>query len=129
MALNLIYHFQSSHNQEGNFRPASYRTVYFFGPQGFLERSLLLELSKTIPDAHHDQLTFLNLDDLNAFAARVGQELGEEEVRLISVQDFNIGIDGARDLESFREVFTKYGEVIVNPEAPKKKGFFGKLFT
>lgn len=130
MALNLIYHFQSSQNQDGAFRPASYRTVYFFGDQGFLERGLLKELSKSVPEADHEQLTFLNLDDLKTFALRVGQELKEDEVRLISVQDFNIGLDGARDLKGLREIFGKYGEVVVNEEAPKKKGgLFGKLFS
>lgn len=129
MSLNLIYHFQSSQNQEGAFRPASYRLVYFFGSQGFLERSLLHELSKSVPEADHEHLTFLNLDDLKTFALRVSQELKEDEVRLISVQDYNIGVDGAKDAGTFREIFEKYGELVVNEEAPRKKGFFGKFFN
>lgn len=128
MSLNLIYHFQTSQNQDGDFKPASYGVVYFFSADGFLERSLLKEMSKSVPEADHENLTFLNLDDLKSFALRVCQETSEKEVRLMSVQDYNIGLDGAKDLKSFQTVFSKYGEVVVN-ESAKKKGLFGKLFS
>lgn len=127
--LTLIYHFQSSQNQDEDFKPASYRMVYFFNEEGFVDQSVILELLKAFPDSNFQDKTFLNLDDLKAFAHRVAQELGAPEVRLISVQDYNIGIDGAKDLKSYREVFSKFGEAIVNEQAAKKKGLFGKLFS
>lgn len=127
--LTLIYHFQSSQNQDEEFKPASYKMVYFFNEEGFVESKLILELLKAFPDSNYQEKTFLNLDDLKAFAHRVAEELGSPEVRLISVQDYNIGIDGARDLKSFRELFGKYGEAIVNEQAVKKKSLFGKLFS
>lgn len=129
MSLNLVYHFQTSQNQDGDFRPASYGVVYFFSEEGFLEKSLLKEMSKTIPEADHEGLTFLNLDDLKSFAIRVSQELSVREVRLISVQDYNIGLDGAKDLNTFRLLFEKYGELVINEDISKKKSFFGKLFS
>lgn len=129
MELKLVYRFSSSQNQDGEFKPASYCVVYFFSKQGFLDLSKLQELSKSVPDADHEHLTFLNLDDLKTFALRVCQELEAEEVRLISVQDYNIGIDGANDLGSFQEVFQNFGEVVANEEAARKKGFFGKFFS
>lgn len=128
MSLNLIYHFQTSQNQDQEFRPASYGVVYFFNQDGFLEKDFLQEMSKSVPEADHINLSFLNLDDLKAFALRVSQELQEKEVRLISVQDYNIGLDGAKDKTSFTDIFSKYGELIVN-EAAKKKGLLGKLFS
>lgn len=128
MSLNLIYHFQTSQNDNGEFIPASYGVVYFFSADGILETSFLKEMAKVVPEADHERLNFINLDDLKAFAFRVGQELSEKEVRLISVQDYNIGLDGARDLNSFREIFTRYGEVVVI-EAQKKKGLLGKFFS
>jgi hypothetical protein len=127
--LTLIYHFQSSQNQDEDFRPASYKMVYFFNEEGFVDNKLILELLKAFPDSNYQDKTFLNLDDLKAFAHRVAEELSSPEVRLISVQDYNIGIDGARDIKSFRELFGKYGEAIVNEQAVKKKGLFGKLFS
>jgi hypothetical protein len=129
MSLTLIYHFKSSQNSDQDFIPASYRVVYFFSEEGFLDESQLRELAKTVPEADHENLTFLNLDDLQGFALRVCQELGLKEVRLISVQDYNIGLDGAKDLTTFSGLFPKYGEVVQNPLAVKKKGLFGKLFS
>lgn len=130
MSLSLIYHFQASQNQEGVFRPASYHVVYFFSHEGFLEKKQLQELSKSIPDADHDQVSFLSLDDLKHFALRTAEELNAPEVRLISVQDYNIGLDGARDQESFQAIFTKFGDVVVNEGATsKKKGFLDKFFS
>lgn len=127
--LTLIYHFQSSQNQDEDFRPASYKMVYFFNEEGFVDTKLILELLKAFPDSSYQDKTFLNLDDLKAFAHRVAEELSSPQVRLISVQDYNIGIDGSRDLKSFRDLFGKYGEAIVNEQAVKKKGLFGKFFS
>ncbi len=129
MALNLIYHFRTSENQDGDFRPASYRVVYFFSEEGFLEKELLQEMAKSVPGSDFHELTFLNLDDLKAFALRVCLEVSMPEVRLLSVQDYNIGLDGAKDLTSFKGIFQKYGEKIINEAAQKKKGLFGKLFS
>lgn len=128
MTLNLIYHFQTSQNKNEDFRPATYGVVYFFSEEGFLEKPLLREMSKTVPDADHNNLTFLNLDDLKAFALRVCQEQGAREVRLLSVQDYNIGLDGAKDLATFNAIFKKYGESVIN-ETARKKGLFSKFFS
>ena len=129
MNLSLIYHFQSSQNQDGAFRPASYRVIYFFNDQGFFEENRLKELSKSVPDADHEMLTFLNLDDLKTFALRVCEEVESSEVRLISVQDYNIGLDGAKDRKSLEGVFQKFGEVVQNEKAPQKKSLLKRFFT
>lgn len=127
--LTLIYNFQSSQNQDLEFSPASYKMIYFFSDEGFVDTQVLLELLKAFPDSNIHERTFLNLDDLKAFGLRVAQELGATGVRLISVQDYNIGIDGSRDLKSFKGIFDKFGELVVNELAVKKKGLFGKLFS
>lgn len=129
MSLNLIYNFQASQNQEDQFRTANYHVVYFFSEEGFLDLKMLQEMAKVTPEANHTDLTFSSLDDLKEFSLRVAQEYQKPEVRLISVQDYNIGVDGARDLHTFREIFNRYGDVVVNSEATKKKSFLGKLFS
>ena len=126
--LNLIYYFKSSQNQSGEFKPARYKVIFFFSAEGFLEQNKLTELAKSVPEADYSEMTFLNLDDLKAFAHRVAQEYNVSSVRLTSVQDYNIGLDGAKDLGTFRDIFNKFGEVVVNEELSKKKGFFGKFF-
>ena len=127
--LTLIYNFQSSQNQDEEFKPASYKMVYFFSDEGFVDSQILLELLKAFPDSNYQDKTFLNLEDLKAFALRVSEEMRVAQVRLLSVQDYNIGIDGAKDLKSFKELFSKYGEAIINEQAVKKKGLFGKFFS
>jgi hypothetical protein len=89
---------------------------------------MLKEMSKAVPEADHQRLTFLNLDDLKTFALRVAQELGEREIRLLSVQDYNIGLDGAKDIQSYQTIFFKYGDLMLNEGVSGKKGFFGKFF-
>jgi hypothetical protein len=127
--LNLIYHFQSFHGPDEEFKPASYRILYFFDEEGFVDPKVILDLLKAFPDSDFKDKTFLNLDDLKAFVMRTAEHLEVSQVRLISVQDYNIGIDGARDLKSYRELFNKYGEALINQQSAKKKGLFGKFFS
>ena len=127
--LNLIYHFQSFQGPDEEFKPASYRILYFFDEEGFVDPKVILDLLKAFPDSDFKEKTFLNLDDLKAFVMRTAEYLEVSQVRLISVQDYNIGIDGARDLKSYRELFNKYGEALINQQSSKKKGLFGKFFS
>jgi hypothetical protein len=127
MALKLVYHFQASENVNDEFIPASYGVVFFFSNEGFLDNDFLSEISKSVPGANHENLFFMSLDDLKLFSIKVCQELSENEVRLISVQDYNIGIDGAKELNSFQKIFEKYGELIMN-DSFRKKGLIAKLF-
>jgi hypothetical protein len=103
--------------------------VYVFNEEGMVEPSVLLELLKAYPDSNFQDKTFPNLDDLKAFSRRLAEELDAPQVRIISVQDYNIGIDGAKDLKSLKEIFAKYGELLMNESRMKKKNFFGKLFS
>lgn len=125
--LTLIYNFKTSPGHE-EFSPASYCVVYFFSEEGFLPREMLSEMAKSIPEANYNELTFLNLDDLKNFALRVTEETEADQVRLLSVQDFNIGVDGSKGIKSFQNIFQKFGDVLANPLAKKKKGIFGKIF-
>jgi len=129
MGLHLIYFFQSSQNQNESWTPARYKVVHFFGDNGFVPEDKLRELAKSDPNADFTDLTFLSLDDLKSFAERVSQDLDGESVRLLSVQDYNIGLDGARDLKELKEIFVKFGETVEGTSPVKKKGLFGKLFS
>src|SRR5690606_6343261 len=129
MNLTLVYHFQSFQNEEREFSPARYQVVYCFAGTGFIETQALKKIAANIEEADVSELTFLSLDDLKAFALLVADEMEEDEVRLISVQDLNIGIDGAKDVSTFRQIFLGYGEVI-RGEGPgrKKKNFLSRFF-
>lgn len=126
--LILIYNFLASQNQNEEFTPAKYGVVYFFSDEGFLPRDLQIEMAKSVPEANYNELSFLSLDDLKKFALRTAEEVESDQVRLLSVQDFNIGVDGSKGIKSFQNIFQKFGDVIQNPNAKKKKGIFGKFF-
>lgn len=129
MGLHLIYFFQSSQNQNESWTPARYKVVHFFGDEGFVPEEKLRELAKLDPNADFTDLTFLSLDDLKSFAEKVSADLKGESVRLLSVQDYNIGLDGARDLKELKEIFVKFGETVEGNSPVKKKGLFGKFFS
>jgi hypothetical protein len=46
---------------------------------------------------------------------------------MISVEDFNIGLDGAKDLVSFQNIFLQYGEELLS-EKGHKRGLWNKIF-
>ena len=50
----------------------------------------------------------------------LAEDLEVEEARLISIQDYNIGVDGARNANEFKGIFSHFGEVIKNPKMKKK---------
>ena len=126
--LSLIYHFQASQNQNEDFLPARYKIVYFFNESGMISSEVILQLLRSFPDSNSLDQSFLSLDELKDFALRVSQEVGSDEVRLISVQDYNIAIDGAKDIKTFQESLFKFGEIYSSEPGGRKKGFFGKFF-
>ena len=128
MNLAVIYHFQSSQDEMGEFSPAQYQVVYCFSGVGFVPGNLLKEALQSIPENSSSDLTFQTLDELKSFSLKLAQILDEDEVRLISVQDLNIGIDGARDLMSFRQIFMGFGESLKLEGAARKKNFLSRFF-
>jgi len=127
--LVIIYHFQVSQNIQDEFRPASYKILHVFSSQSFLEDSYIDEKMTSFPDINPIDQSFLNLDDLKAFGLSLAEDLELEEARLISIQDYNIGIDGAKNSRDFNQIFGKFGEVIQNLQLKKKKSLFGRLFS
>lgn len=128
MKLYLIYHFQSSHNDAEEFRPAKYRVLYFFNDEEFLSGASLRERYRDFQPDGGDDLSFQSLDLLKDFAASFASEFEAEEVRLISAQDYNVGQDSVRDRKGLFAALGKYGEAVADVGHKKKGGLFGKLF-
>lgn len=126
--LVIIYHFETSQNKNDEFKPASYKILYVFNADGIIDDKRIAELMSANGESFFIDQSFSNLDDLKLFSLRLAQHLEKNEVRLISVQDYNIGVDGAKDRGSFVKIFSNFGEVFVDESKPKKKGLFGHLF-
>jgi hypothetical protein len=126
--LILIYHFETSQNKNDEFKPASYKILYIFDGDGIIDDKRIAEFISDNHESFFIDQNFSNLDDLKSCSLRLAQYLEKNEVRLISVQDYNIGIDGAKDRHSFVQIFFNFGEVFVDESRQKKKGLFGNLF-
>lgn len=128
MNLTVVYHFQSSQDEMGEFSPAQYQVVYCFSGVGFVPGQPLKEAMQSLPESTSADLTFQTLDELKNFSLRLADILDEDEVRLVSVQDLNVGIDGARDLSSFRQIFLGFGESLRREGIRPKKNFLSRFF-
>lgn len=76
---------------------------------------------------HLTMMTFETLDELKEFIGFLLQKLSLSKAYILSVQDYNIGLDGAKDRDSFCSLFEKYGEEVII-ENPKLKNLFSKFF-
>lgn len=131
MALNLIYNF--THNAIGEFPDLGghYRVLYFFTEAGPVPLDLLAEVHQRLLKLPIErEAAFSSLDDLKDFAMGVCQALRAPEVFLLSVQDYNVGVEATRELRSFRELYRRYGLNLANPDVISRgPGLFGKFFN
>jgi hypothetical protein len=60
----------------------------------------------------------------------VTQALKAPEVFILSVQDYNVGVEATRDVRAFRELYRRYGLNLANPDIINRgPGLFGKFFN
>lgn len=129
-ALKLIYKMTSGTDPESTELTARYEVLYFFGEGGPMSLELMDEVSRTVFQRPATlPVTFKSLDELKEFALGVCQKVHGPEVFVLSVQDYNIGVEAARDVRAFRELFRRYGLNIPNPEIINKgPGLISRLF-
>lgn len=126
LSLNLIYRYENIETESGV--NSVYRVVYFFSEAGFIDNEVVKNVYKTL-GLSFDEIIFENLDQLGEFALKVCVELQSPEVFVLSVQDYNTGMDSVRDIRNFREVFRRFGNCLTNPEQPfEKQSLFGSIF-
>lgn len=113
LGLNLIYR-----ELEGN----RFKVLYFFSDAGFVN-------AKTLEDLGPVGLEFDSVEALSTFSIKVCTELQAPEVFVLSVVDYNSGVEGTRDVRNFREIYRRFGHVLENPEFKREKtGLFSKFF-
>jgi len=130
LAINLIYHFGHDVDSEFPDLAGRYRILYFFseaGPVSFESQEATYVKLFNRPATH--PVTFTSLDDLKEFAMGVCQLVKAPEVFVLSVQDYNVGVEAARDVRAFREIYRRYGLNLSNPDIINRgPGLFGKFF-
>ncbi len=129
-ALKLIYKLTGGTDPESTELTSRYEVLYFFGEGGPIALDLMNEISQQLfQRPASPPVSFKSLDELKDFALAICQRLQGPEVFVLSVQDYNIGVEAAKDVRAFRELFRRYGINISNPEViHKAPGLIGRLF-
>lgn len=131
LALNLIYKFGHDVNSEFPDLAGRYSVIYFFSEAGPVAHDIQEEVAQKIFGKSIGQPPmFSSLDDLKDFAMSVTQALRAPEVFILSVQDYNVGVEATRDVRAFRELYRRYGLNLANPDIINRgPGLFGKFFN
>lgn len=124
--LNLVFRHVAAANEAGGL----YEVVHFYSSAGPVPWGVLDEAGqKACGRALGTPPSVETLEELKAFALAVCQAVGAPEVFLVSVPDYNIGVESARDLRAFREIFRRYGVAIPNAEViGRPQGLMGRFF-
>lgn len=127
-ALNLIYHHDPLAGGEG--KHGAYEVVHFFSDRGVVPTDDMIVAFQQVTKFNLTGLpVFKTVEELKEFALTVCMTLGAPEVFVLSVQDYNIGVEAARDMRIYRELFRRYGISIPNPEVIQRPGgLLGRLF-
>ena len=134
LAINLIYHFghEGTVPADAEFPELSgrYRVLYFFSEAGPVSPEAQEEAAQRLFNRSVGvPATFSSLDDLKDFAMGVCQLVKAPEVFVLSVQDYNVGVEAARDVRTFREIYRRYGLNLANPDVISRgPGLFSKFF-
>jgi hypothetical protein len=130
LSLNLVYRYETTMTEDGP--KAYYKIIYFFSEAGFITKSTLTSIYKKLVPLYteREMLTFDDLELLGQFALKVCMELQAPEVFVLSVQDYNIGMESVRDVRAYKELFRRYGNCITNPELEnERQSVFKRIFS
>lgn len=131
LALNLIYKFAHEQNAEFPDLAGRYSVLYFFSEAGPVPVDVQEQVTEKIFGKSLGALpTFTSMDDLKDFAMSVTQAMKAPEIFILSVQDYNVGVEATRDVRAFRELYRRYGLNLSNPDIINRgPGLFGKFFN
>lgn len=131
LSLNLIYKFAHEESTEFPDLSGRYTVLYFFSDAGPVPADVQEEVAQRVfGKSVGFPASFFSMDDLKDFAMSVTQHLRAPEVFVLSVQDYNVGVEATRDVRAFREIYRRYGLNLSNADIINRgPSLFGKFFT
>lgn len=129
--LKLIFKMVEGTDPDSTELTGRYEVLYFFGEGGPISLEMMDEVSRALFQRPvTPPVTFKSLDELKEFALATCQRVRGAEVFVLSIHDYNIGVEAARDVRAFRELFRRYGINMPNPDVINKasKGLMGRFF-
>jgi len=127
--LNLLYQFIDHTDDEGSTN-SYYRIIRFFSEAGEVSEKALDKAYENFKFSNNTiDFVFKNLEDLGQYAVDICKATSTPEVFILSVQDYNIGLDSCNDSRTFKDIFRRYGTALENPDKLYKKNhLFKNLF-
>lgn len=129
-SIYVLYKFSEFTDEVTNLSKGRYRIIFLFDHKGFLEKKDF----KKVCDEHNLSLDtslmdFSTKEELLSFSLELGQYFQMNNALLLSVNDYNIGIESCHDLEAFQAIFSRYGTTLpCKSSKVSEKGLFSKFF-
>ncbi len=135
-SVKLIYAHKSSlgitKETDDLFGDDSYFVIHFFSKYGQILPEIISEISKDYPSISSEYPIgpFADLGEIKSFSLKIAKIVGAKEVCLLSVYDYNNGLEMVNHLNEFGDVFKSNGERIVLIEDKiKSQGIMERLFS
>ncbi len=119
--INILYKFENN----------TYEIIQLFNEVGPVAKKIVdVVYGEFKKPGSEDGLYFSSIDEIGRFVVDVLAETDAPEGYILSIEDYNIGVDSCLDTEQFREIFRRYGTNVQNSEiGNKKKNMFTKFFN
>lgn len=111
-----------------------HEVISIFNERGLIDESTLEDFYKELVGSEPKVIEsghigyFSQMEEIQKFAFRICQKLGNEAVSLVSVEDYNSALIDSFKSEDLLLKLQNIGNQIPNPDAGKG-GFFSKLFN
>jgi hypothetical protein len=128
--IHILYRFSEEKGVEIADSSSKYRVLFLFNERGPLSKNNFKKVCEEYSiDTESEPIDFPTKEELLGFAHTLGSFLGSTSALLLSVNDFNIGIESCHDLQAFKEIFNRYGTNLpCNESQSSDKGIFSKFF-
>ena len=132
LILHLIYVYTT--NKYSTEVESSYRILQFFSNLGEISEEVCEKVYQRLPSKKEDHfgqnVSFESLDALKEFGLEVCRHLGAERIHLLSIYDYNLGIETVENTEEFIKIFSKFGQSLPNPDHASKNSLsLSQFFT
>ena len=117
----LVYNFTGDNNGEESF----YKILIFYDSHGKINEYELSD--KSLTGQGIADIRFSTKEDLASFCDEFLSTHKYDGLYLISSSDFNIGMESGHNLQTFLEIFPKYG-VFVESSTGGSTSFLSKIF-
>jgi hypothetical protein len=126
----ILYRFSEEKSEGLDLSSSKYRVIFLFNDRGLIEKVNFKKICEEYSiSIESNSIDFHTKEELLGFAHSLGVYMNSELALLLSVNDFNIGIESCHDLQAFKEIFNRYGTSLPCRDTQSSdKSIFSKFF-